>query len=39
MQTVSKGGNLHDISKSIFWKNKKNLKMLSAEIFTQHAKY
>ena len=39
MQTVSLGDNLHDMSKPIFWeKYKKYFQVLSAEIFTQHAK-
>ena len=34
IQTVSKGDNLHDMSKPIFWKNKdeKCFKMLSADL-------
>ena len=41
MQTISRGDYLHEVSKSIFWKNnnkKKHLKMSSTEIFTQSAK-
>ena len=36
MQIVSKGDNLHELSKPIFWGNK-YFKMLSAENFTQQA--
>ena len=40
MQIVSNGDNLHGLSNPVFWENikKKYFKMLSAEIFTQHAK-
>ena len=40
MQIVSLGDNFHEISNPIFWKKIKNtlyFKMLSTEIFTQHA--
>ena len=39
MQIVSTGDNLHEMSNPIFWKKKseKYFRMLSAEIFTQHA--
>ena len=38
-ETISKGDNLHEISKHIFWeKYEKYLKISSAEFFTQHAK-
>ena len=36
MQIVYLGDNLHEISKPIFWE--KYFRLLSAEIFTQHAK-
>ena len=40
MQSVSLGDNLHEMSKPTFWeKEEKYFKMLSAEIFTQHAKH
>ena len=40
MLIVSSGDSLHEIPKSIFWKELKNyFKMLSAEIFTQSAKH
>ena len=40
MQIVSSGDNLHEMSKTIFrGKKKEYFKMLSAEIFTQHAKH
>ena len=41
MQTVSQGDSLHDVDSCFLGENKKsiNFKMLSAEIFTQHAKY
>ena len=29
---VSDGGNLHEMSKPIFWKHKKNINLLSAEL-------
>ena len=41
MQIVSIGDNLPEMLKPIFWgnnNNKKKIKILSAEIFTQHAK-
>ena len=39
LQIVSFRANLHERSKPIFRKKKKKIKMLSAEIFTQHAKH
>ena len=39
MQIVFSGDNLHEMSKPIFWENKKKyFDMLSAENFIQHAK-
>ena len=39
MQIVISGDNLHGMSKAIFWEKikRKYFKMLSAEIFHQHA--
>ena len=39
MQIVSIGDNLHEMSNSVFWENKKKINMLSAENFTQSAKH
>ena len=40
MQIVSLGDNLHEVSKPIFWKNKKKyFKILFTENFTQSAKH
>ena len=35
VQIVSRGDNLHEISKPIFWKNKKNIISLSSAEFAQ----
>ena len=37
MQIVSTGDKLHEMSKPIFWKKKKNFKLSSAENITQSA--
>ena len=40
MQIVSTGDTLHEMSNPVFWeKQEKYFKMLSSEIFTQHACY
>ena len=36
MQVAFNGDNLHEMSNSVFWENKKNISM-SAENFTQNA--
>ena len=41
MQIVSSAGNLHEMSKPVFWgkkRNRRNCFKISSEIFTQHAK-
>ena len=39
MQIVSIGDNLHVMSKSVFWEKYEKYSKMSAEIFTQSAKF